>query len=88
MFRDSRISFAVSSALHLRPGEAESGGLLEVEQENLRKQIGAVQPGSGFARRAVRAAHAQVRQLENEQRDLRARTAANLRAGNRDAAAQ
>jgi phage shock protein A len=30
----------------------------------------------------------QVKQLENEQRDLRAKAAANLRAGNRDAAAQ
>jgi phage shock protein A len=62
--------------------------LLEVEQENLRKQIAQYNQGlathAGLCERLV----SQVRQLENEQRDLRARTAANLRAGNRDAAAQ
>ena len=62
--------------------------LLEVEQENLRKQIGQYNQGlathAGLCERLI----SQVRQLENEQRDLRARTTANLRAGNRDAAAQ
>jgi len=62
--------------------------LLEVEQENLRKQIGQYNQGlathAGLCERLV----SQVKQLENEQRDLRARTAANLRAGNREAAAQ
>jgi phage shock protein A len=62
--------------------------LLEVEQENLRKQIGQYNQGlashAGLCERLI----AQVRQLENEQRDLRAKTGANLRAGNRDAAAQ
>jgi len=62
--------------------------LLEVEQENLRKQIGQYNQGlathAGLCERLI----SQVRQLENDQRDLRARTAANLRAGNRDAAAQ
>jgi phage shock protein A len=62
--------------------------LLEVEQENLRKQIGQYNQGlathAGLCERLI----SQVRQLESEQRDLRARTAANLRAGNRDAAAQ
>jgi phage shock protein A len=62
--------------------------LLEVEQENLRKQIGQYNQGlashAGLCERLI----AQVRQLENEQRDLRAKTAANLRAGNRDTAAQ
>ncbi len=62
--------------------------LLEVEQENLRRQIGQYNQGlathAGLCERLI----SQVRQLENEQRDLRARTAANLRAGNRDAAAQ
>ena len=61
--------------------------LLEVEQENLRKQIGQYNQGlathAGLCERLI----SQVRQLENEQRDLRARTTANLRAGNRDAAA-
>jgi phage shock protein A len=62
--------------------------LLEVEQENLRKQIGQYNQGlashAGLCERLI----AQVRQLENEQRDLRAKTSANLRAGNRDTAAQ
>lgn len=62
--------------------------LLEVEQENLRKQIGQYNQGlathAGLCERLI----SQVKQLENEDRDLRARTSANLRAGNRDAAAQ
>jgi phage shock protein A len=62
--------------------------LLEVEQESLRKQIGQYNQGlathAGLCERLI----SQVRQLENEQRDLRARTSANLRAGNRDAAGQ
>jgi len=62
--------------------------LLEVEQENLRKQIGQYNQGlashAGLCERLI----SQVRQLEAEQRDLRAKTAANLRAGNRDAAGQ
>src|SRR5262249_25974374 len=62
--------------------------LLEVEQENLRKQIGQYNTGlashAGLCERLI----SQVKQLEGEQRDLRAKTAANLRAGNRDSAAQ
>jgi phage shock protein A len=62
--------------------------LLEVEQENLRRQIGQYNTGlashAGLCERLI----SQVKQLENEQRDLRAKTTANLRAGNRDAAAQ
>jgi phage shock protein A len=62
--------------------------LLEVEQENLRKQIGQYNTGlathAGLCERLI----SQVKQLENEQRDLRAKATANLRAGNRDAAAQ
>src|ERR1700756_366005 len=62
--------------------------LLEVEQENLRKQIGQYNQGlashAGLCERLI----SQVRQLENEQRDLRAKASANLRAGNRDTAAQ
>ncbi len=58
--------------------------LLEVEQENLRKQIGQYNQGlashAGLCERLI----SQVKQLENEQRDLRAKTTANLRAGNRD----
>jgi phage shock protein A len=62
--------------------------LLEVEQENLRKQIGQYNTGlashAGLCERLI----SQVRQLETEERDLRAKTGANLRAGNRDVAAQ
>ncbi len=62
--------------------------LLEVEQENLRKQIGQYNQGlathAGLCERLI----SQVRQLESEQKDLRAKATANLRAGNRDAAAQ
>jgi len=62
--------------------------LLEVEQENLRKQIGQYNQGlashAGLCERLI----SQVKQLETEQRDLRAKATANLRAGNRDSAAQ
>src|SRR5215475_11768442 len=72
------------SGLERRNPEA----LLEVEQENLRKQIGQYNQGlashAGLCERLI----SQVRQLEAEERDLRAKTSANLRAGNRNAAGQ
>ena len=62
--------------------------LLELEQENLRKQIASYNQGlaahAGLAERLI----GQVRRLETEEKELRARTAAHLRAGNKDAAAQ
>jgi phage shock protein A len=62
--------------------------LLEVEKENLRKQIANYNQGlaahAGLAERLM----TQVRKLENDERDLRAKASANLRAGNRDSAAQ
>jgi phage shock protein A len=62
--------------------------LLEVETENLRKQIAQYNQGlashAGLCERLM----SQVKKLENEERDLRAKTAANLRAGNRSAAGQ
>jgi phage shock protein A len=62
--------------------------LLEVETENLRKQIAQYNQGlashAGLCERLM----SQVKKLELEERDLRAKTAANLRAGNRTAAAQ
>lgn len=62
--------------------------LLELEQENLRKQIGNFNQGlathAGLCERLM----GQVRKLEAEQKDLRAKTAAHLRAGNRSAAGQ
>jgi phage shock protein A len=62
--------------------------LLELEQENLRKQIGNFNQGlashAGLCERLM----GQVRKLEAEQKDLRAKTAAHIRAGNRSAAGQ
>lgn len=62
--------------------------LLELEQENLRKQIASFNQGlaahAGLAERLM----AQVRKEEAEERELRARVTAHLRAGNREAAAQ
>lgn len=62
--------------------------LLEVEKENLRKQIANYNEGlaahAGLCERLM----TQVRKLEQEEREFRAKATANLRAGNRDAAAQ
>lgn len=62
--------------------------LLEVEKENLRKQIGKYNEGlashAGMCERLM----TQVRKLESDQRELRAKTGANLKAGNRDIAGQ
>jgi phage shock protein A len=62
--------------------------LLEVEQENLRKQIGQYNQGLASHAGLCEGLIAQVRRQENEERDLRAKATANLRAGNRDSAAQ
>lgn len=60
--------------------------LLEVEKENLRKQIANYNQGlaahAGLSERLM----TQVRKLEAEERELRAKAAANLQAGNREAA--
>lgn len=62
--------------------------LLELEQENLRKQIGSYNQGlaahAGLAERLM----GQVRKLESEEAEMRARTTAHLRAGNQAAAGQ
>ena len=62
--------------------------LLELEQENLRKQIGSYNQSlaahAGLAERLM----SQVRKLETEENDLRAKTLAHLRAGNQAAAGQ
>ncbi len=72
------------SGLERRNPEA----LLEVEQENLRKQIAQYNQGlashAGMCERLM----SQVKKLEIEERDLRAKTAANLKVGNRAAAGQ
>src|SRR6516164_4841062 len=62
--------------------------LLEAEQENLRKQIAQYNQGlsahAGLCERLI----GQVKKLELEERELRAKTAAQLRANNRAAAGQ
>jgi len=62
--------------------------LLEVEREHLRKQIAQYNQGlaahAGLCERLI----TQVRKLETEERELRAKTTAMLRANNRDAAGQ
>jgi phage shock protein A len=62
--------------------------LLELEKENLREQVAKYNQGlashAGLCERLM----AQVKKLEAEERDLRAKTGAHLRAGNREAAGQ
>lgn len=62
--------------------------LLEVEKENLRSQIAQYNQGlashAGMCERLM----TQVKKLETEERDLRAKAAAHLKAGNRAAAGQ
>src|SRR5579884_2776426 len=62
--------------------------LLENETENLRRQIAQYNQGLISHAALCERLMTQVRKLETEQRDLRAKAAANLRAGNRDAAGQ
>jgi phage shock protein A len=62
--------------------------LLELERENLREQIANFNQGlashAGLCERIM----GQVRRLEADQKELRAKTAAHLRAGNKSAAGQ
>lgn len=62
--------------------------LLELETENLRKQIAQYNQGLASHAGLCESLMSQVRKLEGEERDLKAKTSANLRAGNRTAAAQ
>ena len=62
--------------------------LLEVEQENLRKQVAQYNQGLISHAALCERLMTQVRKQETEQRDLRAKASANLRAGNRDVAGQ
>ena len=62
--------------------------LLEIEKENLRNEIAKYNQGlaahAGLCEKLV----GQLKKLETEENDLRAKTAAHLRAGNREAAGQ
>jgi phage shock protein A len=62
--------------------------LLEVEKENLRKQIGQFNQGLASHAGMCEKLMSQVRKLEIEERDLRAKATAHLRANNRAAAGQ
>lgn len=62
--------------------------LLEVEKENLREQIARYNQGLASHAALCERLIAQVRKLETDERELRAKTAAHLRAGNRDMAGQ
>jgi phage shock protein A len=62
--------------------------LLEVEKEHLRAQVGQFNQGlashAGMCERLM----VQTKKLESEEQELRAKTAANLRAGNKEVAGQ
>jgi phage shock protein A len=62
--------------------------LLEVEKENLRKQISNYNQGLASHAGLCEKLMAQVKKLETEERELRAKATAHLKAGNRDAAGQ
>ncbi|SNT42216.1 phage shock protein A (PspA) family protein [Granulicella rosea] len=62
--------------------------LLEVEQENLRRQVGKFNMGLASHAGMVERLIGQVRKLETDEADLRAKTAANVKLGNRAAAGQ
>jgi phage shock protein A len=86
-----RIANLFKAFLNLFVGSIERQNpeaLLELEKENLRKQISNFNQGlaahAGLAERLM----GQVRKLESDQKDLRAKAAANLKAGNKQAAGQ
>jgi len=62
--------------------------LLEVEKENLRKQISEFNKGLATHAGLVERLITQVKKLDSEEEDLRAKTSANLKAGNRELAGQ
>jgi phage shock protein A len=62
--------------------------LLEVEKENLRTQIARYNDGLAAHAGLCENLMSQVKKLETDERDLRAKTAANLRVNNREAASQ
>ncbi|MGB0774670.1 MAG: PspA/IM30 family protein, partial [Akkermansiaceae bacterium] len=62
--------------------------LLEVEKENLRKQIAEFNSGLATHAGLVEKLISQKRKLDKEETELRAKTAANLKAGNRELAGE
>jgi phage shock protein A len=72
------------SSIERRTPEA----LVEVEKENLRKQVAQFNQGLASHAALCERLMAQTKKFETEEQDLKAKAAANLRAGNRDVAAQ
>ena len=68
--------------------KANPEALLEVEKENLRKQIANYNKGLAAHAGLCEKLMAQVKKLEKQESEIRAKTSANLRAGNRDLAGQ
>ena len=62
--------------------------LLEVEKENLRKQITEFNKGLATHAALIEKLSSQKRKLDKEETELRAKTAANLKAGNRQLAGE
>jgi phage shock protein A len=62
--------------------------LLEVEKENLRAQIAQFNQGLASHAALCERLMSQVKRLESDEREQRAKTTANLKAGNRDSAGQ
>src|SRR4028119_385887 len=62
--------------------------LLEVEKENLRIQISRYNQGLASHAALCERLMTQVKKLEAEERELRAKASANLKAGNREVAGQ
>ncbi|MDP0491362.1 MAG: PspA/IM30 family protein [Verrucomicrobiota bacterium JB023] len=62
--------------------------LLDVEKENLRRQIAEFNKGLAAHAGVVERLITQAKKLDREEDDLRAKTTANLKAGNRDAAGE
>jgi phage shock protein A len=62
--------------------------LLEVEKENLRVQISKYNQGLASHAALCERLMSQVRSQENEEKDLKSKTMAHLKAGNKEAAAQ
>ena len=86
-----RISNLIKGFLGLFVGGLEKKNpeaLLEVEKENLRKQIAEFNKGLASHAGLVERLITQAKKLGREEEELRAKTGANLKAGNRKAAAE
>ncbi|WP_162917140.1 PspA/IM30 family protein [Dongia deserti] len=86
-----RIANLLKAFLNMFIGSVERQNpeaLLELEKENLRKQISSFNQGLASHAALAERLMGQVRKLESDQNDLKAKTSALLKSGNRTAAAQ